>query len=159
MQPVPSIDEDDDGEIYQREFGAHKPVFEGKLPGYEAIGCGSIIIITCCTLMVWLFNCILILILLYISTTYSVQTEVGGGAIICVAFVLFLIVGVYFGAPERIVKEKEMYEKKLKEMGFIERGIQHQLQDEEEEKMDEEPEGFDDGEKPLKENGEFEIGS
>ena len=29
MQPVPSIDEEEDAEIYQREFGAHKPVFEG----------------------------------------------------------------------------------------------------------------------------------
>ncbi len=122
MQPVPSIDEEEDEEIYMREFGAHKPVFEGKLPGYEAIGCGSIIAITCCTLMVWVFNCILILGLLYISTEYSVETEVGGGAIICVVFVLFLIIGVYFGAPERIIKEKEMYEKKLKEMGFIDRG-------------------------------------
>ena len=118
--------------------------------------------------MVWVFNCLLILVLLYISTEYSVETEVGGGAAISVVFVLFLIIGVYFGAPERIVKEREMYEKKLKEMGFIEKGILHQADDDvdEEEEKDGgaggEPQGFDAGAQPKKDSKqalEFEIGN
>jgi hypothetical protein len=110
--PKPLNNEQD--EYYTRKFDAYKPKFKGIPPNYYVNTWGNIALIWFLILLSYAV-CAGIFAGLVTWGMYNTETAVYTYVGVFLAYVLIMIIGVYFGSRVRARKEKQMIEDKLRE--------------------------------------------
>ena len=77
--------------VYKRKHGDYKAEFEGKAPGWEPTSCLDVFCIVCITIFTYIICSAMIVSGLFLVRKTSSRAAVGGGFVVVLTFVLFLI--------------------------------------------------------------------